>query len=198
MADDFLSEKDKALFRELMRSVKPLNKTNKILNEQKTTHPKKLSDAPKHLDRLHNATSPSWQRSLELNDQPNFLSNFISEPVCSNTILTYAVPSLPTKRVHALRNGHISWDAKLDLHGLRAEDARDALFQFIHSQVHNNNQCLLIIHGKGGQEGSPPVIKNLVNRWLPQFEQVLAFHSAKARDGGHGAVYVLLKRNRKG
>jgi len=56
---------------------------------------------------------------------------------------------------------------------------------------------MLLIHGKGGYEGAPPVIKNLISRWLPQFDEILAFHSAKAKDGGHGAVYVLLKRNKE-
>ena len=83
------------------------------------------------------------------------------------------------------------------MHGLTTEAARDALYKFIKTQTENHKRCLLIIHGKGGHEGAPPVVKNLVNRWLPQFDTVLAFHSAQPKDGGHGAVYVLLKRNRE-
>jgi len=38
------------------------------------------------------------------------------------------------------------------------------------------------------------VIKNKVNSWLRQHQDVLAFHSAMPKDGGNGAVYVLLKK----
>jgi DNA-nicking Smr family endonuclease len=34
----------------------------------------------------------------------------------------------------------------------------------------------------------------MVNRWLRAVDNVLAFHSAQAKDGGSGAVYVLLKK----
>ncbi|EXJ09223.1 Smr domain protein [Nitrincola nitratireducens] len=40
------------------------------------------------------------------------------------------------------------------------------------------------------------MIKSCVNDWLQQIPQVLAFTSAQPKDGGTGAVYVLLKRNK--
>jgi DNA-nicking Smr family endonuclease len=77
---------------------------------------------------------------------------------------------------------------------LYANPAKEALCQFITEAMHRQQRCVLIIHGKGGQQGTPPVIKNLVNRWLPQINEVLAFYSALPKDGGSGAVYVLLKK----
>ena len=54
-----------------------------------------------------------------------------------------------------------------------------------------------IIHGKGkSSEGKLPVLKGKVNAWLRQWDQVLAFCSARPNDGGTGAVYVLLSRGR--
>lgn len=181
MTDDFMSEEDKALFREHMRTVKPLGKQQ----------PKIKAAVALPRDKPKQFQIPEKKTSKE-----NYLSDYISEPILSESTLSYCVPSIPTKRFNDLRKGHINWQARLDLHGLKTEDAREALFDFIHSQFHQDKQCLLVIHGKGGHLGAPPVIKNLVNRWLPQFDQVLAFHSALAKDGGHGAVYVLLKRNR--
>ncbi|CEG57683.1 Smr/MutS family protein [Legionella fallonii] len=186
MADDFLSDEDKALFRAHMRSVKPLSKQTPRVDTQ-TTPP----EVPKKI------RTPSLPHKKTEHEKEYYLSDFISETVLSNTLLSYCRPSLTTKRFKALKNGQIPWEARLDLHGLRTETARDSLRHFIQAQVNNGKRCLLIIHGKGGHEGAPPVIKNLVNRWLPQFDEVLAFHSAQARDGGHGAVYVLLKRNRE-
>ncbi len=124
-----------------------------------------------------------------------FLSDFIQETVLSETVLSYADVSVRGPRFQALKSGSIRWEARLDLHGLTIEKARQELIQFLHHQSTNNHRCVLIIHGKGGHQGAPPVIKNQINRWLPQFPNVLAFHSAQAKDGGTGALYVLLKRN---
>ncbi len=181
MVDDFMSDEDKALFHAHMRSVKPLNEKTKRV---KTTPPKPAIP-PKRIN------IPLVEEKIDY-----YLSDVIKDTVLSQTILSYAQPGLTNQRFKALRNGQIHWESRLDLHGLKSEKARDALCQFIHVAAENNKRSLLIIHGKGGHEGAPPMIKNLVNRWLPQFENVLAFHSALPKDGGTGAVYVLLKRNR--
>lgn len=176
---DKISDEDKALFREQMRSVKPL-KEKKISTHQDPTPPRKIK---------RNGSSLPTPQKQEL-----FLSDYITEQVQSNTTLSYVLPSLPTKRFKELKNGLIPREARLDLHGLHTDEAREALSNFILRQVEEQKRCVLIVHGIGGQEGAPPIIKNLVNRWLPQFNQILAFHSALPKDGGYGAVYVLLKR----
>ncbi|MCW8409707.1 Smr/MutS family endonuclease [Legionella sp. PATHC035] len=181
MADDFLSDEDKALFREHMRSVKPLQKQAK---QVKVVQPKPSVPPQK---RTPQATYPK---------KKYYLSDMIVDTVLSETILSYSHSSLASQRFKALRHGQIPWEARLDLHGLKSENARDTLCQFIQTQAENNSRCILIIHGKGGYQGAPPVIKNLLNRWLPQLDEVLAFHSALPKDGGSGAVYVLLKRNK--
>lgn len=181
MADDFISDEDKALFREQMKSVKPLDEKTKRVKPPVHKSPIK---ARKKIE-------PQESKPLE-----NYLSDYISDSVLSDSILSYSISGFPNKRLRELKQGEIPWEARLDLHGFRGDEARDALFSFIKRQAENNARCLLIIHGKGGHLGAAPVIKNLINRWLPQFDEVIAYHSALAKDGGHGAVYVLLKRNR--
>lgn len=179
MTDDSLSDEDKALFHEHMRAVKPLHGQDKRIKASKPDLPRRvIRKTPSH--------------SRETNDY--FLSDFISEPVLSNSNLSYCHPSIPRQRFRELKEGRIPYQGQLDLHGLQVDKARDSLYHFIKAQIEKSRRCVLIIHGKGGHEGAPPVIKNLVNRWLPQFEEVLAFHSALAQDGGSGAVYVLLKK----
>lgn len=180
MADDSLSDEDKELFRAQMRGVNPLKHTNKI------TQPKATINTP--LPRIKKKAEPPSIKD-------SYLSDYISESVLSNSILSYCHPSIPSKRFRELRHGEIAWEARLDLHGLKTDNARAALSQFIQAQTAAGHRCVLIIHGKGGHEGAHPVIKNLVNRWLPQFDEVLAFHSALPRHGSFGAVYVLLKKN---
>ncbi|NYR08167.1 Smr/MutS family protein, partial [Escherichia coli] len=71
--------------------------------------------------------------------------------------------------------------------------ARKSLYRFIQTQIKNNKQCVLIIHGADNSQDKPPLMNNLVTRWLPQINEVLPFHSAKPNDGGASAVYVLVR-----
>ena len=63
------------------------------------------------------------------------------------------------------------------------------------------------MHGKAGtgyrdekgdlQDMGTALIKSHVSHWLQQIETVMAFCSAQPKDGGTGAVYVLLKKQPK-
>jgi DNA-nicking Smr family endonuclease len=61
---------------------------------------------------------------------------------------------------------------------------------------------VLIITGKGyGADGQVGVLKAQVPRWLnepPNRERVLAFCYAPSNRGGEGALFVLLRRQRRG
>ena len=180
MSDNGLSDEDKKLFRSMMQTVKPLDKV------------KKLAEKP--------APSPTQSRPKLISTEkpkPNYdLSNYFHDTVNSDAILAYCKQSIPRKRLSQLKGGHIPWEARLDLHGLRPDSARESLCNFIDQQISVAHRCLLIIHGKGGLHGEAPILKNYVNHWLRQLPQILAFHSALPRDGGSGALYVLLKRER--
>lgn len=94
-----------------------------------------------------------------------------------------------------LRRGQYAIEAELDLHGYVVPKARAALDRFVRDARALGKRCVRIVHGKGkSSEGKMPVLKGKVNVWLRQKDEVLAFCSAIPRDGGTGAVYVLLKR----
>ena len=95
-----------------------------------------------------------------------------------------------------LRRGHFDINAELDLHGMNIETARTNIDIFIHECQLRGIASLKIIHGKGlRSRPRGPVLKNLTNVTLQTRSDVLAFVSARANDGGTGAVYVLLKTN---
>jgi DNA-nicking Smr family endonuclease len=95
----------------------------------------------------------------------------------------------------------------LDLHGYRVEAARDSVWQAVKHGQAEGDRCLLIVHGKAGagykdESGEitgagQALIKSHVNHWLQQLDGVLAFTSALPKDGGSGALYVLLKKAKK-
>ncbi|HXQ64790.1 MAG TPA: Smr/MutS family protein [Steroidobacteraceae bacterium] len=94
-----------------------------------------------------------------------------------------------------LRRGEFAVGDEIDLHGLGAAAARDALREFLAEALKRRLGCVRVIHGKGLRSGpGGPVLKHAVNIWLRKVDAVLAFASAPRRDGGTGAVYVLLAR----
>lgn len=111
--------------------------------------------------------------------------------------LSFARPGLQHGVMHKLRRGQFSIGAELDLHGMTVPLARRALREFLARCLLADTRCVRVIHGKGlSTPNRPPVLKGRVNRWLQQDGDVLAFCSARARDGGTGALYVLLKKRR--
>jgi DNA-nicking Smr family endonuclease len=101
--------------------------------------------------------------------------------------------------VRKLRRGVWAIQAQLDLHGLRRDAARERLAAFLRDAARDGARCVRIVHGKGnGSPGREPVLKGKVRSWLVQKNEVLAFAQARAQDGGHGALLVLLKPHTPG
>ncbi|MDE2234643.1 MAG: Smr/MutS family protein [Gammaproteobacteria bacterium] len=106
--------------------------------------------------------------------------------------LYYAKPGVQQAVLRKLRRGHYSIAAELDLHGLRIADARTVLAEFLQTMRGTGLRCVRIIHGKGYRSGPRgPVLKQKLNVWLRQRQDVIAFCSARPVDGGTGALYVL-------
>jgi DNA-nicking Smr family endonuclease len=109
--------------------------------------------------------------------------------------LSFRRPGVPESLFRRLRQGKLAVRAEIDLHGMTSDQARTELRKFLAECVAHRLQCVRVVHGKGlrsGRQGA--VLKPSVNRWLRHWDAVLAFVSAPARDGGTGAVYVLLGR----
>lgn len=108
--------------------------------------------------------------------------------------LLYRGAGLQERQFRKLRRGQFAVQAELDLHGLTADAARQAVAEFLVRCRKSEQRCVRIIHGKGKRSHQrKPVIKTRLSRWLRQRSEVLAFCSARPVDGGTGAVYVLLK-----
>jgi DNA-nicking Smr family endonuclease len=96
-----------------------------------------------------------------------------------------------------LRRGKHPVEARLDLHGMTQDEAHHALAAFIRSARVGGKRCVLVITGRGRLGGG--VLRAAVPRWLdePEFRpHLLAIATAQPRDGGAGALYVMLRRTR--
>jgi len=114
---------------------------------------------------------------------------------------------VPAEWLRKIRRGLLPIDGRLDLHGLRAEDARAALDDFLRDKRAQGERCVLVIHGKGAHTSGGPearetrtssgILRGEIAAWLSQGRSsanVAAFATARDDDGGEGAVYVLLRR----
>jgi DNA-nicking Smr family endonuclease len=96
-----------------------------------------------------------------------------------------------------LEKGEFPISAHLDLHGYALDDARRAVDEFLTLQHKRGRRCVLLVTGKG--KNSPRgegVLRERVPEWLargPSSRRVLAFASARACDGGVGALVVLMR-----
>jgi DNA-nicking Smr family endonuclease len=101
--------------------------------------------------------------------------------------------------VTRLRRGHWSIQGEIDLHGLRRDEAREALLGFLGEASRRGQRCVRVVHGKGhGSPGKRPVLKLKVQRWLAQCAEVIAFAQASGPQGGAGALIALLDRQSRG
>lgn len=112
--------------------------------------------------------------------------------------LSFTAPGLQKSVLKKLRNGYFGLQAEIDLHGLNSNEAKRQLLNFLHLCVEDGCRCVRIVHGKGYRsQDNHPVLKNNLNTWLRQHKDVQAFCSAPQKDGGTGALFVLLQVSEK-
>jgi DNA-nicking Smr family endonuclease len=151
--------------------------------------------------RVHHVPEPPApipaQRQL---DDQRVMQESISDEFDASTLLevddamSFRRPGIGIDVARKLRRGYWSIQSEIDLHGLRREDAREALASFLREATRQGLRCVRVVHGKGlGSPGKTPVLKGKVHSWLVQKNEVLAFVQARADEGGAGAVVVLLK-----
>ncbi len=168
-----LQNSDSELFREAVGDAEPLS----------------VNQAEPYRERPRPVPRP--QAAAE---EPDDVTLLAESQVETHDYLLYARPGVQARVLAELQRGRIEPELEVDLHGLRAEHARALLRAFFADCRQRRVRCARIIHGKGRGSGErQPMLKCKVNYWLRLRDDVLAFCSATRRDGGTGAVYVLLR-----
>jgi DNA-nicking Smr family endonuclease len=176
VAKKFPTAEDSELFRQSAGQVRPVASDKVILErlQKPKPYPKKQ---PIEMEHRLDANVSHDGENLSLEDS-----------------VAYHASGLQKHVLKKLRRGYYGVDAELDLHGLNSEQAKYRLLHFLHRCVEDGLRCVHIVHGKGYRSPDmQPVLKNNLNLWLRQHRDVLAFCTAPRRDGGAGAVYVLLR-----
>jgi len=174
-----IKQNDRELFRQSVGDVVP------IKQDRITSWPRR----PKAVPAKRLADERNVMQVLALGD-------FEPEEAEAGDAILFKRQGVQERVFRKLQRGQFSIEAELDLHGLKIDAAREALSQFLARVRSTRQRCVRIIHGKGrGSPDGKPVLKMRLQGWLRQRDEVLAYCSARSRDGGTGAVYVLIKRH---
>ncbi len=176
MAKKTLTSEDSDLFRHTIGKVRPVLNDKVLLKKDHKPKP--------------------YPRPLATDSESPFSDSAATEleQVGLEDSLSFTAPGLQNNVLKKLRRGFFGLDAEIDLHGLTSNAAQQQLLHFLHDCVDAGCHCVHIVHGKGYRSvDNHPVLKNNLNLWLRLHPDVQAFCSAPPKNGGTGAVFVLLR-----
>lgn len=169
------------LFRQMMSDVRPLS-GKKSAEKVVSTNPRPITNRP--------------QPAPDTPASSGFAISEHAPDVAPEEVLFFARGGLQTRLLRQLKRGDMRPEARLDLHGKTITEAGTLLADFLETAQTTGLRCVCVVHGKGHRSAEGrPVLKPQINQWLRDAPAVLAFSSAQPRDGGMGAVYILLRRH---
>lgn len=155
----------------------------------------KVADTPKSQAPSEAQLARREAAVREGRQDPNILTTEYVEMVSPYDMLSYKRPGVQDGVFRKLRLGKYETEAVLDLHRKSVKQAREEVFDFIQACLSHSLRTVMILHGKGERSDPPALLKSYVNKWLPELDPVMAYHSAQIRHGGTGALYVLLRKS---
>jgi DNA-nicking Smr family endonuclease len=167
---------DARLFRDAVRGVRPLKSPASVPRPRRARPQARFTRADRAAVLKESLDGPHADPALAGGEE-----------------LVFRRPHIPPPLLRRLRRGEFRVQREIDLHGLTVAEAKHALRTFLVAALDQQVRCVRIVHGKGLRSGHRgPVLKSAVSAILRRTGAVLAFVSARAVDGGTGAVYVLL------
>lgn len=185
-----LSKEDADLWSRMAQSLEPLRRGKPRVSAGKAEHRPASLCRPAAPTAAVRRTPPD--AAVQLRPAPPALANF------------------DQRALRRIARGRNEIEARIDLHGLRQNEAHHRLRTFVLDAHARGLRAVLVITGKGasGARGDAQaddgrrergVIRRNVPLWLEEPELravVVSFAQAHARHGGDGALYVHLRRRR--
>ena len=177
--------KDQEIWEQVTASIKPLRSSlkNRVLEKE-----------------IWPTSQSTHEKVTKRTDSISMRSDELLRPPPLPELRHGTSTGLDKRNAKKLKKGQHTIEGQLDLHGMTQECAHIAINNFIEISYLSGKRCVLIITGKGLKiEGAVGVLRLAVPRWLnekPNRSCVLAFSYAIQKDGGEGALYVMLKRRR--
>ncbi|WP_083238382.1 DNA endonuclease SmrA [Salinivibrio sp. SS3] len=172
------------LFREMMSDVAPIKQDT--VEEQTGSH------------QPTEAQLARQQAAQKLaNSDPEYLSLEYAQMVKPDEVMAYKRDGVQDGVFRKLRLGKYDVNARLDLHKMSLEKARDEILRFLKQCQRMDVRTVIIVHGKGERSNPQAMMKSYVCQWLQQISDVLCYHSALRHQGGTGALYVMIKKSQE-
>jgi DNA-nicking Smr family endonuclease len=175
---------EQALLREALAGVRPLNGAARVPLERKASRAI-VSEDDEVVAQLSDLVS--GQAPFDITETDEYVEGMRV--------------GLDPRLISQLRRGEFAMQSHIDLHGMIQPAAYQALTDFVLESVRKGLRSVLVVHGRGlGSPGGRPVLKHAAANWLSHGTiggHVLAFTTARAHDGGAGAMYVLLRREKQ-
>lgn len=215
-----LSEEDRRLWDHVARSVTPVRRVARKLDLPQRGPGQNA--APNNVEAKVDPraeTRAEFQRRLE--QGTGFVgSDAEREPKIRVTPAPHRPPPVAEfdrKAMRRLRSGRTEIEARIDLHGMRQDEAYATLRRFLFGCHDRGVRWVLVITGKGRPgaalgDSSPRVepipawrddergvLKRNVPRWLAEPELrsiVISYTTASPSHGGEGALYIHLRARR--
>ncbi|MGD9637595.1 MAG: Smr/MutS family protein [Alphaproteobacteria bacterium] len=176
-----ISQEEKKLWHEFVKDVKPLHKNS--------------------IDPIETDDISSILEEKEITDVENLAAKkslLIRKERKRNE--TAKRVSIDTKKAREIKKKGLKTEAKLDLHGLTQNMAYDRLCRFVEQNWLRGVRNLLIITGKGKDLEGSGILRQMLPKWLGESKfdkMILHITNAKPSQGGDGAFYVVLRKNRE-
>ncbi len=187
-----LSGEDAALWKHVTQDAKPLKKREPA---QRAPAPEAPERAPEAKPKTPDRAKPARPEVVVKPSRPKPPPPKPPVPELDHG----GVAGVDRRSVARMKRGQMRIEARLDLHGHTQSEAHGELAAFLADAQARGKRCVLVITGKGVTKEGGGVLRASTPRWLNEPAnrgRVLAFDYAQPKHGGHGALYVLLRRKR--
>jgi DNA-nicking Smr family endonuclease len=196
-----LTEEDRALWSSVAQSLKPVRTKGRV---NKTAEAEAGTDFP-------SLSPPASQPAAVQADKAGSLP-VLPSPSSKQARPTPPLADFDRRQAKRIAAGRIEIEARIDLHGMRANEAHGTLRAFILRCYAQGKRSLLVITGKGAtadirdqpfelhHRHERGILKRHVPLWLAEPEMravVVSFTTAHARHGGEGALYIRLRSRQR-
>lgn len=98
-----------------------------------------------------------------------------------------------------LKKGMMSYEAKMDFHGMGVDKAYGRFVSFLEGAYLADKRMVLVVTGKGDLLKGGGIIRQSFLRWINEptiTKYILTCQNAQPKDGGAGAFYLYLKKRK--
>jgi DNA-nicking Smr family endonuclease len=103
------------------------------------------------------------------------------------------------RKLKRMQRGKLDIQARLDLHGFTQSQAQAAVIEFLERCQAQDKRNVIIVTGKGNAKEGGGILRARLPDWLnlpPNRQRVLSYDYSQPKDGGTGALYVVLRKAR--